>query len=219
MSRIDRALRIREGGEGSLSKEPRDRHADGTSLRQYDREERRTEPHPGPEPRVHEDAARSDASVRRVEPVRRPRPDVASRPALARRAKFAVDGDRQARLVTGTSSAVSIEQYRKLAAVLHDEQVRSQLKTVIVTSALPGEGKTLTVVNLALTLSESYGRRVLVVDADLRGPSLHSTLNVPNDRGLSEALLDDHPVFFVPVSSELAVLPAGTPGPTPLAAL
>ena len=60
------------------------------------------------------------------------------------------------RLVTGTSSAVSVEQYRKLAAMLHEEQVRSQLKTVIVTSALPGEGKTLTVVNLALTLSESY---------------------------------------------------------------
>ena len=110
--------------------------------------------------------------------------------------KFAIDGDRQARLVTGTSSAVSVEQYRKLAAVLHEEQVRSQLKTVIVTSALPGEGKTLTAVNLALTLSESYARRVLIIDADLRGPSLHTALDIPNDHGLSEALNGRPAVVF-----------------------
>ena len=113
---------------------------------------------------------------------------------------------------------VSVEQYRKVAATLHEEQVRSQLKTVIVTSAVPGEGKTLTVVNLALTLSESYGRRVLVVDADLRGPSLHTALNIPNGRGLSEALADGQ-LTLVQVSSDLALLPAGTPGPSPLASL
>ena len=46
-----------------------------------------------------------------------------------------------------------------------------------------GDGKSLTAVNLALTLSESYGRRVLLVDADLRRPSLHETAQVPNVRG------------------------------------
>jgi capsular exopolysaccharide synthesis family protein len=121
--------------------------------------------------------------------------------------------------VTGTSSSVSVEQYRKLAAALHEEQVRSQLKTVMVTSSVPGEGKTLTVVNLALTLGESYGRRVLVIDADMRRPSLHSSLNVPNERGLAEALRDDEPLSFVPVLGEVYVLPAGTPGSAPLAAL
>ena len=136
-----------------------------------------------------------------------------------RAAKFAIDGDRQARLVTGTSSDVSIEQYRKVAATLHEEQVRSQLKTVIVTSALPGEGKTLTVVNLALTLSESYGRRVLVIDADLRGPSLHTALeHCQRPRPLRSAGRRPQ-LTFVQVSNDFAVLPAGTPGPTPLAAL
>ena len=72
--------------------------------------------------------------------------------------------------------------------MLHEAQVQKQLKTVMITSALPHEGKTLTVVNLALTLSESYARRVLVIDADLRWPSLHTILDIPNDRGLSEAL-------------------------------
>jgi capsular exopolysaccharide synthesis family protein len=114
---------------------------------------------------------------------------------------------------------LSVEQYRRLAAVLHEEQVQSQLKTVMITSALPGDGKTLTVVNLALTLSESYARRVLVIDADLRIPSLHTTLEITNARGLSEALLDDRELSFVEVSSGLTALTGGNPGSTPLAGL
>ena len=64
-----------------------------------------------------------------------------------------METDHQARLVTGGLSAVSLEQYRRLAAVLHDAQKERGLKTVMVTSALPQEGKTLTTVNLALTFS------------------------------------------------------------------
>ena len=90
----------------------------------------------------------------------------------------------------------------------------------MITSALPHEGKTLTAVNLALTLSESYARRVLVIDADLRAPSLHTVLNIPNDRGLSEALRGDrHDLRITDVASRLSALTAGTPGPTPLAGL
>lgn len=140
--------------------------------------------------------------------------------ALTRRRMLLQDEDLQARLVTGAPGTTSLEQYRRLAAALHEEQMHGQLKTVMVTSALPGEGKTLTVVNLALTLSESYGRRVLVVDADLRWPSLHTVLTIPNDRGLCEALAtegDDLPI--VDVTAHLSVLTAGTPGHSPLAAL
>jgi capsular exopolysaccharide synthesis family protein len=130
------------------------------------------------------------------------------------------DADVQARLVTGTPSTVSLEQYRRLAAVLHEEQVQRQLKTVMIASALPQEGKTLTLVNLALTLTESYARRVLVIDADLRWPGLHTVLGIPNDRGLSEALRDgQHELPLVEVSSRLSALTAGKPGPTPLAGL
>ena len=56
------------------------------------------------------------------------------------------------------------------------------------TSASPGDGKSHVAVNLALTLSESYRRRVLLIDADLRRPSLHRVFGVANRRGLSEAL-------------------------------
>ena len=128
--------------------------------------------------------------------------------------------DLRARLVTGSVSKLSIEQYRRIAAVLHEEQVRRQLKTVMITSAAPHEGKTLTVVNLALTLSESYGRRVLVIDADLRWPSVHTFLNIPNGPGLTEALRGgSHELQITNVSDRLSLVTAGRAGAAPLAGL
>jgi Mrp family chromosome partitioning ATPase len=68
----------------------------------------------------------------------------------------------------------SREQYRRLAASLHHAQEASGIKVVMLTSAVMGEGKTLTSSNLALTLSESYQKNVLLVDADLRRPALQA---------------------------------------------
>ncbi len=59
------------------------------------------------------------------------------------------------------------------------------------TSPSPGDGKSHVAVNLALTLGASYKLRVLLIDADLRRPSLHLALGVPNTGGLSEALMPD----------------------------
>ena len=55
-------------------------------------------------------------------------------------------------------------------------------------SALPGEGKSLTAVNLALTLSESYHRRVLLIDADLRRPTVQRIFGIPPIAGLNDGL-------------------------------
>ena len=65
-----------------------------------------------------------------------------------------------------------VEQYRRLAGILHQAQVERGVKVVMLASAQTAEGKTLTAVNLALTLSESYKRSVLLIDADLRRPSV-----------------------------------------------
>ena len=131
-----------------------------------------------------------------------------------------VTPDQEARLVTGGAGAVSLEQYRRLAAVLHDIQQQQGLRTLMLTSALPAEGKTLTTVNLALTLSESYARRVLVIDADLRWPSLHKPFGLSNAAGLSEALHGDGVDLAITyVSPRLGVLTAGSPGLAPLAGL
>ena len=130
------------------------------------------------------------------------------------------DVDFRSRLVSGTLDAVGVEQYRRLAASLDEAQASAGLKSVMVTSALPHEGKTLTTVNLALTLSEAFARRVLLVDGDLRWPSVHTYFGIANVDGLSEALTDEHsPPALHSVSDRLSVLTSGQPGPTPLAGL
>jgi capsular exopolysaccharide synthesis family protein len=116
---------------------------------------------------------------------------------------------------------VSREQYRRLAAVLHDAQGTSSLRVVLVASAVSGEGKTLTSCNLALTLSESYRRRVLLIDADLRRPALHHIFKLDASVGLSDGLASsaDSSLIVRQVSPNLAVLPAGRPNADPMAGL
>jgi capsular exopolysaccharide synthesis family protein len=115
----------------------------------------------------------------------------------------------------------SREQYRRLAATLHQGQAEHGLKVIMLTSALPGEGKTLTASNLALTFSESYHRRVLLIDADLRRPSLHEVFDIDGTVGLSEGLMaaDDQPLALHHLSPHLTVLPAGRPTTSPMDAL
>jgi protein-tyrosine kinase len=116
-------------------------------------------------------------------------------------------------------SPVSREQYRRLAAVLHDAQATTGLRVVMVASAVPGEGKTLTAANLALTLSESYHDRVLLIDADLRRPTLHQLFRLKTSSGLIEGLEGKTKLVLRQVSQRLAVLPAGRPTSDPMAAL
>jgi capsular exopolysaccharide synthesis family protein len=118
-------------------------------------------------------------------------------------------------------SPLSREQYRRLAAVLHDAQGNSGTRVVMVTSAVPGEGKTLTATNLALTLSDSYRRRVLLIDADLRRPALHQVFRLNTTTGLIDGLESPNDVKLVlrQVSSYLSVLPAGRPTQDPMAVL
>ena len=118
-------------------------------------------------------------------------------------------------------SAAALEQYRKLAAVLHHAQEVRGIKLVMTASALPGEGKSLTAINLALTLSDSYRRRVLLIDADLRRPTVQRIFGLPPIDGLSDALKlsEDRAMAVTPVSDRLSVLPAGRPDPDPLSGL
>jgi capsular exopolysaccharide synthesis family protein len=115
----------------------------------------------------------------------------------------------------------SVEQYRRLAARLHLMQAEQRTSVVMVTSAVAGEGKTLTAANLALTLSESYRRNVLLVDADLRRPSLHQLFGVDNVSGLTDALQAAvaRKLSLVEVTDRLTLLPAGRPAHDPMSVL
>ena len=138
-----------------------------------------------------------------------------------RRTLDGLDRSLAGKLVIGDGvPSVFVEQYRRLAASLYELHRDRGLRSLMVTSALPREGKTLTVANLALTLSESYQRRVLLVDADLRRPSLHDVFDLPNERGLADMLRSERSELDAHVVSPfLSVLTAGGHEANPMALL
>jgi protein-tyrosine kinase len=146
-------------------------------------------------------------------------PGPSKRPAAATLVEF--PEDLEGKLILKHAAPIAVEQYRRLAATLHELQAAHGVKTLMITSAVPREGKTLTISNLALTLSESYGRRVLLVDADLRRPSIHEVFGVSNNNaGLSEGLRNESAeLSLVQLTPRLSILPAGRPETNPMAAL
>ncbi|HEY3161943.1 MAG TPA: CpsD/CapB family tyrosine-protein kinase [Vicinamibacterales bacterium] len=140
-----------------------------------------------------------------------PRPELDRRPAFDPVPRQEFRSAHADKLVTGGKlPACAVEQYRRLAATLHQLQEEQNLRTVTVTSAVPQEGKTLTIVNLALTLSGSYNRRVLLIDADLRRPSVHDVFGTALAPGLYEGLRPaPTAVRVTEITPTLSVLPAG----------
>jgi len=144
------------------------------------------------------------------EPNRVPRPTVVAPRTGNRQLRPPAAAFERKLVVSGKASPLAVEQYRRLAGAVHDLQVDQGLNTLMVTSALPGEGKTLTIANLALTLSEACSRRVLLIDADLRRPFVHQLFGLSNANGLSDVLRRERGAMpFVQLSEHLTVLPAG----------
>jgi len=88
---------------------------------------------------------------------------------------------------------------------------------IMITSSLPGEGKTFTSINLAMSIAMELDHTVLLVDADVARPSVLRTLGLPAQRGLMDILLDDHldmsEVMLRTNVNTLSILPAGTSNP------
>jgi protein-tyrosine kinase len=82
------------------------------------------------------------------------------------------------------------EQFRTLRARIDSISTDPPIRTIAITSAVAGEGKTVSAVNFALVNAMSVGRRVLLVDCDLRNPKVHSSLGLQPEAGLAEVLLD-----------------------------
>ena len=100
-------------------------------------------------------------------------------------------------------SGMACEQYRKMSIRLEvlKETLGGAMKLIVVTSPLMGDGKTITAVNLAVMLSQAEGRRVCLVDCDVRKPRLWAFFRNPPSRGLVDLLLGGARI-------EDAVLPA-----------
>lgn len=110
------------------------------------------------------------------------------------------------------------EQYRTLRTNLEFAQVGKDIKAVAVTSSIPMEGKSTTAANLAYTMGQT-GRNVLIVDGDLRKPTLHRTFKLNNEQGLTTLLANPDVPFnqVVQKSTDLGLyfLPTGPLPPNP----
>ena len=110
------------------------------------------------------------------------------------------------------------ESYRALRTSLLLSSLGAPPKVILVTSALPQEGKTTTSINTSIVLGQK-GVRVLLIDADLRRPGVHKTLGMGPRSGLSNVLTGSatlqQAITRSPLLPNLFVLPAGTPPPNP----
>ncbi len=110
------------------------------------------------------------------------------------------------------------ESYRALRTSLLLSNLGAPPKVIMVTSARPQEGKTTTSINTAIVLAQK-GVRVLLIDADLRRPSVHKTLGMGPRSGLSNVLTGSatvqQTITISPILPNLFIMPAGTPPPNP----
>jgi succinoglycan biosynthesis transport protein ExoP len=110
-----------------------------------------------------------------------------------------------------THKSPAYEAYRMLWTNIEFARQDSKLHTLLVTSGGVGEGKTTSLVNLAIVIARE-GNRVLVVDSDFRRPRVHKLLGVPNQAGLTDVLLhnvDPDRVALETSVPNLYVLPSG----------
>ncbi len=122
--------------------------------------------------------------------------------------------------VRDTPYSLTSEMYRMIQANLKFLSSDKVLKTIVVTSAVPKEGKSTVSANLAAAIAQ-LGRKVLLIDADMRIPSQHHLWQLTNAVGLSEVLVGqaDFNIAVSKVMDNLDVLTAGVRPPNPLALL
>ena len=119
--------------------------------------------------------------------------------------------------VTHPHSPVS-EAYRILRTNLEFSSLDKPIRTMVVTSAGPDEGKSTTLANLAVTIAQG-GKKVILADCDLRRPRLHEIFGLDNDAGLTTMVVDDEALENPPLQEtgvpNLWLLPSGPLPPNP----
>src|SRR5579862_8939096 len=128
-----------------------------------------------------------------LEPEPQLAPDL-DEPAIAT-AEFALDDiPRQtwkpmlASFPTLADRGAGVEQFRSLRSHIYQSRYESPLKTILIASGMPSEGKSFVAANLAMSLARNSVHNILLIDGDLRRPTLHTVLGAPNTKGLADYL-------------------------------
>jgi protein-tyrosine kinase len=104
------------------------------------------------------------------------------------------------------------EQFRTLRSRLYQSRNNQPLRSLLVTSSVPGEGKTFVTVNLAQAIVRQPDRRAIIIDADLRCPRIHALLGAPSAPGLTDYLrgeVDEAAVIQFGPEGNLCAIPGG----------
>ena len=119
-------------------------------------------------------------------------------------------------IVEKKPKSVASEAYRSLRTNIQYSSFDNKYQTLVVTSANPGEGKTTVAGNLALALAQGESK-VLLVDCDMRRPSIHKTFKISNTYGISDLLVGNKKLESVAnkYNDNLSIVPAGKIPPNP----
>ena len=114
--------------------------------------------------------------------------------------------------------SVIAEQYRNIRTSIQYSNLDKKLKTILVTSSTKNEGKTITTTNLAVNFAAIDKKKVLIIDCDLRNPSIHKEFGITNVGGLTDLLIEKNNIENYIKTTEidnLHVLTAGVIPPNP----
>lgn len=107
-------------------------------------------------------------------------------------------------------NSIIAESYRKLAANIEFANIDKNISTIMMTSSLADEGKTTTICNLAYVMADA-NKQILILDLDLRKPSVHKQFGISNNLGVVDILMnkDDYKRYIHNVSKNLDIITTG----------
>jgi protein-tyrosine kinase len=133
---------------------------------------------------------------------------------MAERAKPTAAGPSATLVAHSEPKSPAAEAYRSLRTSIQFAGLDHKCRTILMTSSSPGEGKSTTVANFGVVMAQT-GSRVLLIDSDLRRPTLHRVFGLTNSRGLTTALLDALPFSQIAQATAVPNLFVLTSGPVP----